>query len=571
VAGTCPAGAWNGDVYTTGVVTGACDVQFSATLNSYAVSPLGTNVTIAPAEVQTIDHGDTASFTVAGTTGYTRTSVVGGNCPAGAWNGDVYTTGIITGPCSVEFGATLNVYDVTASGANVTFAPTTAQAVNHGAFATYLVTDTVAYSHTQQVDGTCPAGTWDGNTYRTGLLTGPCTVVFNASLNTYSVTSSGTNVSINPNTAQSIEYGASASFTVTGTTGYTANTAVGGSCAAGTWNGNVYTTGAITGPCSVQFSATLNTYSVGSSGTNVAVSPTGARTVNHGSTLSYTVTPNANYDRSSLVGGTCPGGAWSGNVYTTGAITGACDVQFNGTLKTYAVSFVGTGVSVSPSVTQSVNHGSTLTVTVTANSGYTRSSTVRGNCPTGTWSGNDYTTGTITADCKLSFAANAVFVYSGGVYSGSSIGSRASATQKCQNAFVNATGSVSNLHCSSFAPFLGYAPNGVTDLPSALFVPTNLPISGTNGALLASDWNTFINLTSNVDAALQNAGVLSAESANTATAWVGIQTGGGAFSQNCSDWSGSGGGRASGSSGWFSHTEDCSTAYLSFLCMCWNP
>ena len=45
---------------------------------------------------------------------------------------------------------------------------------------------------------------------------------------------------------------------------------------------------------------------------------------------------------------------------------------------------------------------------MTANSGYSLSTSVGGSCPAGSWSGSTYTTGAITASCSVSFAAVAI-------------------------------------------------------------------------------------------------------------------------------------------------------------------
>lgn len=76
-------------------------------------------------------------------------------------------------------------------------------------------------------------------------------------------------------------------------------------------------------------------------------------------------------------------------------------VQTNSTEYT-ATATAGTGGSVTPSVI-AVNSGTTASFPVTTNTGYTRSSTVGGTCPSGTWSGETYTTGTITSNCSVSF------------------------------------------------------------------------------------------------------------------------------------------------------------------------
>jgi peptidoglycan hydrolase-like protein with peptidoglycan-binding domain len=73
---------------------------------------------------------------------------------------------------------------------------------------------------------------------------------------------------------------------------------------------------------------------------------------------------------------------------------------------TYAVTSSGDGnESISPNTAQTIEEGSTLALTVTADSGYTLSDTVGGTCLAGSWSGSVYTTGAITADCTVSFSA----------------------------------------------------------------------------------------------------------------------------------------------------------------------
>ena len=138
----------------------------------------------------------------------------------------------------------------------------------------------------------------------------------------------------------SVTEGASANFTVTADSGYTADKTVGGSCAKGSWSDNVYTTGAVTENCSVSFSV-VGQVTLSLTTNNVAASPATAQVVDAGSTVSFTVSgasvkaaTNANaganptYSRSTTVAGTCPTGSWSGGVYTTGVITGNCNITF---------------------------------------------------------------------------------------------------------------------------------------------------------------------------------------------------------------------------------------------------
>jgi hypothetical protein len=121
------------------------------------------------------------------------------------------------------------------------------------------VTANSGYQLSSSVGGTCPAGSWNGSSYTTGVINAACTVNFSASLippTNYSVTPSGSNVSISPSGVQSVTAGNRASFTVTANSGYVLSASVGGTCPAGSWSGSSYSTGVINANCSVSFSAT---------------------------------------------------------------------------------------------------------------------------------------------------------------------------------------------------------------------------------------------------------------------------------------------------------------------------
>lgn len=157
----------------------------------------------------------------------------------------------------------------------------------------------------------------------------------------------------------------------------------------------------------VIITCTTNTYTVTPTGDiHETISPGTAQTVNYGTTKSFTVIANAGYSVSSAVGGTCPVGSWSGNTYTTGAITANCTLIFSATIEAFMVTPSGDGnETISPSAAQTVNYSTTISFAVTANVGYSVSSAVGGTCPVGTWSGGIYTTGAITANCTVNFSA----------------------------------------------------------------------------------------------------------------------------------------------------------------------
>jgi len=134
-----------------------------------------------------------------------------------------------------------------------------------------------------------------------------------------------------------------------------------------------------------------------SAGANGSIDPFTPQTVNHGSTISFTVTPNTGNHTVSVSG--C-GGTWTGtNPYTTGPITANCTVTATFAVNTYAVTPSVVGGSIEPSTPQTVNYGSTTSFTVTPNTGY-HTESVTGTCG-GTLTGNTYTTALITGNCTV--------------------------------------------------------------------------------------------------------------------------------------------------------------------------
>lgn len=207
----------------------------------------------------------------------------------------------------------------------------------------------------------------------------------------------GAGGSITP-TATSVVDGDPTSFTVTPDVGYVIDDVSG---CGGTLAGSTFTTAAITSDCSVTATFLPITYTVTSSaGAGGTIGPASA-IVSHGATTTFTVTPNAGYDIASVSG--C-NGSLAGNVYTTGAIVGACAVTATfastpaPTPTAHIVSAVaGTGGSISPS-SSSVANGATTTFNVTPSAGYTLVGVT--GCG-GTLAGNTYTTAAVTGACTV--------------------------------------------------------------------------------------------------------------------------------------------------------------------------
>ncbi|PTN38084.1 hypothetical protein [Desulfonatronum sp. SC1] len=363
--------------------------------------------TISPTS-QTVAHGSTTSFSITPSGGNAIVNATG--CGGTLWrdstsNSGIYYTAAVTQNCtvSVEFGLIREVTATASPGGQVS--PTGTFNVASGTPAVFSAVANYGMLR-GAVGGTCPTGSWSGDTYTTGNITSNCTAHFNFTSESHTVSASaGSNGSVTPS-SRTVSHGNPAGFTVTPVSGYL-HGAVGGSCPSGSFSGNTYTIPSVISSCSVEFNFTQNTHPVTSSvGPNGTVSPLGTRQVAHGATFSYTVTPAGGYEHGE-VGGDCPPGAsggWSGNTYTTGGITNACDISFSFTqAKRTVTAQVSEGGTVSPS-SQQVAQGGTASFTVTppTNKHYHGGET--GTCPKGSWNGNVYTTGVVDTNCSINFS-----------------------------------------------------------------------------------------------------------------------------------------------------------------------
>jgi hypothetical protein len=290
-----------------------------------------------------VSHGSTTAFTVIPNTGYSIGTVSG--C-GGSLVSNTYTTNAITGPCTVEATFSLNQYPVTATaGPGGTISPASAL-VSYGSTTTFTVTPNAGY--TASVGGTC-GGSLVGNTYTTNAITGPCTVAATFTFNQYTVsTSAGTGGSISPTSAL-VSHGFTTAFTIIPDTGYGIGTVSG---CGGSLSGNIYTTGPITGLCTVAATFTLNQYTVtATAGPGGSISPASAL-VSHGSTTTFTVTPDTGYSINTISG--C-GGSLAGNLYTTNAITAPCTVAADFKL--------GNRAPTAPTLNSPISSSETATVT----------------------------------------------------------------------------------------------------------------------------------------------------------------------------------------------------------------
>jgi hypothetical protein len=205
----------------------------------------------------------------------------------------------------------------------------------------------------------------------TSTIAGQFFTANQSGVQTYTITASaGTGGTISPSGSVSVNYGSSQSFTITANSGYTiSNVTVDGSSVGAV---SSYTFSNVTAAHSISatFTASVTTYTLSTSTTGtgsgtITKSPAGT-SFTAGTVVTLTAAANAN---STFTGwsGACSGTA------TTCLVTMNSNTSVSAAfaLKTYTITAsVGTGGTISPSGSVSVNYGSSQGYTITPNSGH---------------------------------------------------------------------------------------------------------------------------------------------------------------------------------------------------------
>ncbi len=264
----------------------------------------------------------------------------------------------------------LNSYTVsTSAGVGGSISPAASQSLVYGSTASFTITPDIGYN-IAGVSG-CN-GTFDNasNTFTTGAVAADCTV--SATFSAVPVILHTIGASASPaaggmvSGSGSYSDGSSVTLTATANTGYSFVNWTEGGTEVSTSASYVFSA---TANRSLVANFSLNSYTVSTSasaGGNISPATT---TVTHGNTTSFTVTPNTGYSMGNVTG--CSG-TLSGNTYTTGPVTAACTVSASFNAGSYTV-----GASAAPAAGGTVSGGgsyvtgASVTVTATANTGYT--------------------------------------------------------------------------------------------------------------------------------------------------------------------------------------------------------
>ena len=165
-----------------------------------------------------------------------------------------------------------------------------------------------------------------------------------------------------------VNYGDSLRFTITPNAGYFVSDVHVDSVSVGSVTG--YTFMNVTQAHTIQAFFGLQTFKITSTaGAGGTISPLGSAVVNYGDSLQFTITPNAGYFIASVHVDTASLGPVSN--YTFHNVQANHTISATFAINTYTITATaGTGGSISPSGSQTVNYGADPTFTITADPGY---------------------------------------------------------------------------------------------------------------------------------------------------------------------------------------------------------
>ena len=298
---------------------------------------INTSVTYGSTTTPTkiVDVGNSTSIVVKPNTGYKYKSVSCTNAEASYNTGNnTLTLTNITDDVSCTVTNEIIKYNVTAKASTGgTVSGTSSKTVNYNGSTTFTVKPNTGYKYSSV---SCPSGITGSYSTSTNTLTvsnvkasGTCTVNF--SIKKFTVTAkASTGGTVSGTSSKTVNYNGSTTFTVKPNTGYKYSSV---SCPSGitgsySTSNNTLTVSGVkaNGTCTVNF--TKKTYTVRVSVTNGTSSPT-SRTVNHGSSTTFTVKPNTGYEFESL---SCRGGRYneSTKVLTVSNVTSTrtCTIKF---------------------------------------------------------------------------------------------------------------------------------------------------------------------------------------------------------------------------------------------------
>jgi hypothetical protein len=371
-----------GDVttYTFSNVAASHTISASFSIITYTLDgSAGENGSISPAGIRTVNYGTNQTFTFTPNTGYKISNVLIDNVSVGAPS--AYTLNNIISDHTITVRFSLITNTITASaGTGGTISPQGDVILNYGANQTFTFTPNTGYSISSVLIDNVYAGTSSTYTFNNVISNHTVSVSYSLITNTI-ISNAGTGGAISPLGNISVNYGANQIFTITPDYGYFISDVNADNVSVGAVTS--YTFNNVTNSHSISATYTQLTYSITcSAGTGGSISPSEPATVNHGSNITLTITPNLGKRISDVKIDNISAGPVSS--YTFNNITSNHTISATFVTASYSISAsAGNYGSISPSGIITELHGADQTYNITPGIGYSVSDVVIDNVSVG--------------------------------------------------------------------------------------------------------------------------------------------------------------------------------------------
>ena len=376
--------AWHVDFYN-GAVTGYNYEVYdyyvrcvrggpSGSVDYSIISTAGTGGTISPSGTVKVTSGANQTFTITANSGYQISDVKVDGVSQGVISTYTFTNVSENHTISASFSQEIATHTITTTaGTGGSITPSGSVTVNDGANQTFTITANSGYQISDvKVDGVSQ-GVISTYTFTNVSENHTISASFSQEIATHTITTTaGTGGSITPSGSVTVNDGANQTFTITANNGYQISDVKVDGVSQGVISTYTFTNVSENHTISASFSQEIATHTITTTaGTGGSITPSGSVTVNDGANQTFTITANNGYQISDVKVDGVSQGVISTYTFTNVSENHTISASFSQEIATHTITTTaGTGGSITPSGSVTVNDGANQTFTITANNGY---------------------------------------------------------------------------------------------------------------------------------------------------------------------------------------------------------
>jgi hypothetical protein len=327
----------------------------------------GQGGSISPHGSIVVNQGAGQVFTVTPNTGYRISGVMVDNSSVGAVTSYTFNDIQANHTISASFAA-IPIFTITATeGTGGSISPSGSISVAEGASVNFTIAPAVGYNLANVVVDNVSVGAVTSYTFSN--ISANHTISSSFQAITYTISSSaGSGGSISPSGSVSVNYGSNRTFSINPNTGYSVSNVLVDNVSMGPVTS--YTFSNVTSDHTISATFSQLGYTItATAGTGGTITPSGAVNVLYGGNSTFTITPGTGYYIAAVTVDNVSVGAVS--QYTFTGVTANHTIAATFAVSTNSIiASAGTGGSISPSGTITLNYGSGQTYTISPATGY---------------------------------------------------------------------------------------------------------------------------------------------------------------------------------------------------------